>query len=148
MEPLCVKSEGISKGYVHFQQSLLDLNFFSQMVEPNSVPPRENLNDPGHLLRATYRESPQLYPELKRYATMFHGIRKVDISFGFVDFYRFFKVTAGGFDSQPRQRLRTMTCDVFIKMPFLKEVSWSYQVGSACADRWCLRLLFVSRTTR
>lgn len=48
-------------------------------------------------------------------------VRKVDISFDFISFYRFFKVTVGGFgeDCQPPCPL---TYEVFEKMPYLNEV--------------------------
>lgn len=95
----------------------------SQITESFSVPPQNDPENIGHLLQQAYRDSPKLYPELHRYATFFHGIRQVDISFAFMDFYRFFQVTAGGFDRQKKRERQKMTFEVFDRMPFLNKVS-------------------------
>ncbi|KAF1974349.1 hypothetical protein BU23DRAFT_553411 [Bimuria novae-zelandiae CBS 107.79] len=115
---LCITSNR----YSNFQSRLQDLDLHAQIIEPNSVPPKQNPEDIGHLLRDAYRDTPKLYPELQRYATFLHGIRKIDICFGFIDFYRFFKVTVGGFDRQPKRRNQTITCDVLDKLLFLNEI--------------------------
>lgn len=115
---LCITSYSLP----NFSHRISQLERFSQIAEPNSVP--LNQDDPDHLLAVVYRDTPKLYPELKRYGDFSQGIRKVDITFDLISFYRFFKVTAGGFgkDCQPRCAL---TCDVFEKMPYLNEVGYT-----------------------
>ena len=75
------------------------------------------------MLRQAYRDSPKLYPELHQYATFFHGIRQVDLSFSFNEFYRFFEVTAGNFDRDTKQADKMVTFGILDKLPFLNEVS-------------------------
>ena len=77
------------------------------------------------MLRQAYRDSPKLYPELHRYATFFHGIRQIDLSFSLNEFYRFFEVTAGDFDSHMKPANQMVTFDVLNKLPFLNEVNLS-----------------------
>ncbi|KAL1611813.1 hypothetical protein SLS60_000033 [Paraconiothyrium brasiliense] len=101
-----------------FSDRFSNLASWSQISEPNSVP--TNPNDPAHLLIEVYRDAPKLYPELKRYGTFSQGIRKIDISFDLVDFYRFFKVKVGGFGEQGHSF--AFTYDVFEKMPQLNEI--------------------------
>ncbi|KAF2440338.1 hypothetical protein P171DRAFT_475825 [Karstenula rhodostoma CBS 690.94] len=91
----------------------------SLIAEPNSVP--LNTDDPGHLLAVIYRDAPKLYPELKRYGDFSQEIRKVDISFDFISFYRFFQVTVGGF-GKGCQPYYALTYYVFEKMPYLNEI--------------------------
>lgn len=109
-----------SNKFIDFSRRLSKLEGRSQIVEPNSVP--LNADDPGQLLLEAYRDAPKLYPELKRYAAFSQGIRKIDISFDFVNFYRFFKVTTGGFHEQG-DPCGTYTYEVFETMPHLNEVS-------------------------
>ncbi|KAJ4357525.1 uncharacterized protein N0V89_002101 [Didymosphaeria variabile] len=111
---LCMTSYSLAD----FSTRLSKLESYSQISEPNSVP--VNPKDPGHLLMEVYRDAPKLYPELKRYGDFSKGIRKIDISFDFVTFYRFFKVRAGGFDKEGRPCCYTY--DVFEKMPHLNEI--------------------------
>ena len=75
------------------------------------------------MLQEAYRSDPRSYPELRRYATFLHGVRKVDISFGFMDYYRFFEVTVGDFAIQKRRTMQKMTYSVFEQIPFLDQVS-------------------------
>ncbi|KAF9735119.1 hypothetical protein PMIN06_001464 [Paraphaeosphaeria minitans] len=95
------------------------LEHFSQIAEPNSTP----LHPDGsrRLLAVVYRDAPKIYPELKRYGDFSQGVRKVDISFDFISFYRFFQVTAGEFGKDCLQRC-TLSCNVFEKMPQLNEI--------------------------
>lgn len=94
------------------------------MVEPDSIPSATDPLDPGHMLQEIYRSDPKLYPELHRYATFLHGVRVVDMSFSFIDYYRFFEVTAGEFASQKKREWQKTTCSVFEKLPFLSQVSF------------------------
>ncbi|OAG10730.1 uncharacterized protein CC84DRAFT_492550 [Paraphaeosphaeria sporulosa] len=103
----------------NFSSRISKLEHFSQIAEPDSAP----LHPDGsrHLLAVVYRDAPKIYPELKRYGDFSQGVRKIDISFDFISFYRFFKVTAGEFgkDCQPRC---TLTYNVFERMPYLNEI--------------------------
>jgi len=95
---------------------VMNLNAHPQMVEENSLP-----TDPWtRSLAQQYNRAPKIYPELKQYATFMHGIRKIALGFKFVEFFHFFKVTAGKFDQfRPGD---IITCDVFDRLPHLNEI--------------------------
>jgi hypothetical protein len=115
---LCMTSYGLQD----FSDRFSNLEQFSQITEPNCVP----TNVPSHLPRAVYRDAPKLYPELRRYGTFAQQIRKIDLSFDLINFYRFFKVEKGGFGKEDHRRC-LVTYDVLEKMPHLNQVNKTYR---------------------
>jgi hypothetical protein len=102
--------------YASFHECMERLGSHYQIVEGGSVPvDKETLT-----LAQQYSLFPKIYPRLSRYANMRHGIQRICLKMAFLDYFNFFKVTAGGF--QHHQDYSLMTYEVFEQLPHLKEV--------------------------
>ncbi|KAF2867237.1 hypothetical protein BDV95DRAFT_503202 [Massariosphaeria phaeospora] len=83
------------------------------MVEPYSQLQDEETVD----LRRMYMKEPKLYPELRRFATFKHGIRKLCLNLDFDSFLHFLKITIA-YVHHDTGKPRT-TCDVLEELPNL-----------------------------
>jgi hypothetical protein len=92
------------------------LGKFYQMTGPNSVP----VNAEEQRLARQYLNWPKVYPELSRFATLRHGIRKLQLKFNYLETLHFFKVTVGNLHEYRGDKV--LTCDVFQKLPNLNNV--------------------------
>lgn len=92
------------------------LGDFYQMVEPNGVPTSVREIAQSKL----YSRFPRIYPELRQYATLRHGIQKISLGMDFNSSMHFFKVQAEDF--QQYQKSRVPTYEVFERMPILNEI--------------------------
>ncbi|KAF1841653.1 uncharacterized protein K460DRAFT_170891 [Cucurbitaria berberidis CBS 394.84] len=99
-----------------FKDSIRRLGKYYQVLEPNSVP----VDDKSLTLAKTYKRFPKLFPELKQYATLMHGIRRVCLQMGFLDYLHFFKITAGGFEQYWRSYY--VDYEAFEQLPHLSEL--------------------------
>ncbi|KAI4936479.1 hypothetical protein J4E85_001809 [Alternaria conjuncta] len=109
---LCIVAESLFS----FKRSIRRLDKHRQLTEVNSLPN----DDKNWELEQTYKSFPKLYPHLNRYATFYHGIRKIYLQLSFIDGLYFFKVTAGSFAQhlKPRQ----LNYEVFETIPHLNEL--------------------------
>ncbi|KAL6712357.1 hypothetical protein ACN47E_000234 [Coniothyrium glycines] len=85
---LCIDVSGYE-----FDDCMRRLGRCPQMIEADSLA----TSDVTRHLARLYNKFPKIYPDLARYATMRHGIRKVHLQLDFLDSMHFFKVTAGEF---------------------------------------------------
>lgn len=110
---LCISANS----YKDFVESFMRLGNHYQLIKPHSFPKT------GHdkQLARCYLDFPNTYPELSRFATLRHGIRKVCLSMDFMASMRFFDVQAYGFPRYPGQRAR-LTYDAFDRLPHLNEI--------------------------
>lgn len=115
-----------SYSYPEFQRRIYRLGMYYHTVEPGAMV-SEDLR--SQTLASRYKTFPKIFPELKRYATYVHGIRKICLQFDFFSFFRLFKVTAGGF-ARMRQP-HYMTCNVFDRMPHLDALIIILPTGTA-----------------
>lgn len=102
--------------YVEFQHRWKQLAKHYQVVEPNGVP----FDVRTRALAIRYDNFPKQFPALKQFATFRHGIRKICLSFDFISFLHFFKVTVGGFDQYNPGHF--LTCDIFERLPHLNAI--------------------------
>ncbi|EUC46147.1 hypothetical protein COCMIDRAFT_93661 [Bipolaris oryzae ATCC 44560] len=104
------------KGHHAFKDCMRRLGKCFQMLEPGSLPSTDEMRR----LADTYKTYPRIYPELSRYATFRHAIRKINFQLSFLDSMHFFKVTAGSF----AQWFRNFKLDygIFCQMPCLNEI--------------------------
>jgi hypothetical protein len=99
------------------QQELKDpyyrLGKFFQLIEPGSIPrtPKEEMLARNYLLH------PKQHPQLGRFATLRHGIRKLYLQFDFLESLHFFKISVGGLARYRSNKFKT--CDIFDKLPNL-----------------------------
>ncbi|KAH6878100.1 hypothetical protein BKA58DRAFT_426969 [Alternaria rosae] len=109
---LCIVAENLFS----FKCSIRRLGKHRQLAEVNSLP----TDDKARELEKTYKSFPRIYPHLDRYATFYHGIRKIYLQFSFIDGLYFFKVTAGSFAQhlKPHQ----LSYEVFQTLPHLNEL--------------------------
>lgn len=110
---LCISANS----YRDFVESFMRLGNHYQLMKPHSFPKT------GHdkQLARCYLDFPNTYPELSRFATLRHGIRKVCLSMDFMTSMRFFDVQAYDFPRYPGQRAR-LTYDAFDRLPHLNEI--------------------------
>jgi hypothetical protein len=101
----------------NFKDTLNRLGRYYQMVKADGVPTRDVPET--FTLARRYLDFPKQYPELDRFATMRHGIRKLCIQFEFIDVLHFWKVTEGGFKRHTNPRRHYITCDAFEQLPCL-----------------------------
>ncbi|KAI8938062.1 hypothetical protein NX059_005734 [Plenodomus lindquistii] len=90
-ESLCVDVTG---GFA-LKECIRRLGKCLQMSHPNGVP----MDERTEALAKLYKLYPRIYPHLDQYATFAHGIRKVYVRMDYHSYFRFFKVTVGGFRS-------------------------------------------------
>ncbi|KAJ4364332.1 hypothetical protein N0V95_000741 [Ascochyta clinopodiicola] len=109
---LCVASSS----YKSFFESINRLGDYYQMIQPESVPTTSK----EEVLSKCYRRFPRIYPNLKQYATLRHGIQKISLGMDFLSFMQFFRVKAGGF--QRYQKARGLTYHIFERLPNLNEI--------------------------
>ncbi|KAJ4992704.1 hypothetical protein SVAN01_01750 [Stagonosporopsis vannaccii] len=109
---LYIKASTIGAFAAHLDR----LGDYYQMVEVNSVPTTAQ----EEVLSKCYGCFPRIYPELHRYATLRHGVRKISLSMNFHSFIHFFKVQIGGF--QQLQKSQGPAYDIFERMPNLNEI--------------------------
>ncbi|KAJ4374213.1 hypothetical protein N0V83_002954 [Neocucurbitaria cava] len=88
-----------------------------QLLEPNSLP----LDDNARALAATHQKYPKIFPELRQYATLWHGVRRVSLQMDFLEYFHFFKVRVGGFEKF--WRLNYVDYEVFEQLPHLNEIN-------------------------
>jgi hypothetical protein len=101
--------------YLDFIKCVRRLGKHYQMTESDSVP----TNDKTLALVKTYKQFPKIYPHLKQYATFRHGIRKVSMQMDFLNYFHFFRITAGGFKQYWKPYL---DYEVFEMLPHLSEL--------------------------
>jgi hypothetical protein len=101
--------------YLDFIKCVRRLGKHYQMTESDSVP----TNDKTLTLVKTYKQFPKIYPHLKQYATFRHGIRKVSMQMDFLNYFHFFRITAGGFKQYWKPYL---DYEVFEMLPHLSEL--------------------------
>ena len=101
-----------------FASRLRRLDTYSQMTQPWGVVKRGDRAGSG--LAQQYNQFPKIYPQLDRFATFKHGIRKIYLEFDFMSYMWFFKVTAGGIHLERPKGC--MTCDVFDLLPHLNQI--------------------------
>jgi hypothetical protein len=107
-----------SDKYYGFGRRLRRLDEHHQLTQSDSVfKPGDRIVS---LLARQYRTFPKIFPRLDRYATFKHGIRKICLQFGFLDYLYFFKVTTGGIDRYRPERC--VTSNVFDQMPNLNQI--------------------------
>lgn len=111
---LCIASPSIGR----LSNSLRRLGKCYQMREPNGVPVDQMTQDQAHL----YKWSPQIYPELNRYATFAHGIRSIHLNLDFYGGLHFFGVSIGGWHLY-RPKHYPIDYNIFRQLPNLKELS-------------------------
>jgi hypothetical protein len=110
---LCISADH----HYSFSRRLRNLDHHQQLLLPNSVArPRSRASYLAH----QYKKFPKMYPNLERFATFKHGIRKICLQFDFLSYIYFFKVTTSGIDYWKPQNL--VTCDVFDQLPNLNEI--------------------------
>ena len=109
---LCIVAESL----LSLERSIRRLDKHRQLTGVNSVPS----DDKDKELERLYKAFPKIYPHLDRYATFYHGIRKIYLQLSFIDGLHFFKVTAGSFAQHwnPHQP----NYEVFETMPYLNEL--------------------------
>jgi hypothetical protein len=117
----CVSSESLSQ----LRGCFYHLDNFHQITASEGIDcliPKEdkNANPPPITQASLYRDYATIYPELNRFSTFKHGIRKIFIDFNFSDYMSFFKVTAGGLLCPSRKS--TFNCDEFHQLPYLNQV--------------------------
>ncbi|KAF2254677.1 hypothetical protein BU26DRAFT_475060 [Trematosphaeria pertusa] len=105
-----------SFAYTEFQARMKRLAKHYQLTEPNGMP----VDQRTYVLANRYKKFPKFYPELSRYATFRHGIRKLCLSFDIVSSMHFFKVSAGSFDRYWHRNY--INCEVFDQLPHLNAV--------------------------
>lgn len=114
---LCI----VSRSYFEFADSIRRLGKYFQLVGPNSVP----VDDKTLALAEKYKHFPRIFPQLKQYATLCHGIRRIHLQMSFLNYFHFFKVTTARFEQYWRpyyldyavlERLPHLT-DLIIKLP-------------------------------
>lgn len=90
------------------------------MFEAGDFPTNNDDNDTAAQLARLYNDFPLIYPQLNRYATLRHGIRKLHLEFSFLDSMHFFRVEVGSF----AQWYRDFRIDhrVFLQLPALNQV--------------------------
>ncbi|CAO2657289.1 Nn.00g034150.m01.CDS01 [Neocucurbitaria sp. VM-36] len=112
-------SEGltvVASSNFEFKDRIRCLRYHYQLVEPNGIPVDEKTS----ALADTYKRFPKIFPELKQYATLWHGIRRVSLQMGFLDYFNFFKVTVGGFERFWRPN--HVDYELFEQLPHLNEL--------------------------
>ena len=109
---LCITASS----YESLSESIDRLGDYYQMIEPNSVP--TTLSEEA--TSKCYRRFPQIYPDLKQYATFRHGIQQISLRMDFLSFMHFFEVKAGGF--QRYRKARGLTYRIFERLPNLNEI--------------------------
>jgi hypothetical protein len=102
--------------YHTFENGIRRLGKFYQMTEAYAVP----MDAKSQALARTYKQHPKIYPQLKQYATLSQGIRRIWIQMDFLQYLKFFKVTARGF--QQYWRTRGLDYEVFEQLPYLNEL--------------------------
>lgn len=111
---LCISSSS----YRSFCERIDRLGDYYQMIEPNSVP----MTSREEASSKCYRRFPHIYPSLKQYATLRHGIQNISLGMDFLSFMHFFKVETGGFQRFSQPRGFNLDYRVFERLPSLKEV--------------------------
>jgi len=109
---LCIVADSVFSLKYSFRR----LDKHRQLTEVDSLP----TDDKTWGLEQTYKSFPKLYPHLDRYATFYHGIRKIYLQLSFIDGLYFFKVTAGSFAQHPKPRQPNY--EVFETIPHLNEL--------------------------
>ncbi|KAH7402716.1 hypothetical protein BKA66DRAFT_564617 [Pyrenochaeta sp. MPI-SDFR-AT-0127] len=109
---LCI----VARSYFEFADTIRRLGSYYQLSGPNSVPS----DDRTLALAKTYKRFPKIFPQLKQYATIRHGIRRVHLQMGFLNYFHFFKITIGGFDQY--WRAYYVDYQVFEQLPNLTEL--------------------------
>lgn len=110
---MCLLSITISD----FSEKIRRLGKFFQMVETNGVPVDDKSYDSAY----TYMRFPKLYPELKQYATLRHGIRRICLELDFATSFEFFRITKHGY--QEGWHSRYMGIEVLERLPELRELT-------------------------
>lgn len=110
---LCISA----KSYDDFLESFMRLGKHYQLVKPHSFPKT------GHdkRLARCYRDFPRAHPELSKFATLRHGIRKICLTMDFLSSMRFFDVQAYGFPQYPGRQVK-LTYTAFDCLPHLNEI--------------------------
>ncbi|KAF2192241.1 hypothetical protein K469DRAFT_465963, partial [Zopfia rhizophila CBS 207.26] len=99
-----------------FRKDLIRLSNAPQLIDDDSLPRTAR----EQYLARKYLNHPKLYPELDRFATMMHGIRRLSLDFNFLSYLHFFKFSLGGFDHfRPRH---FVTCDVLDRLLHLNGI--------------------------
>jgi hypothetical protein len=101
--------------YLGFNSCVRRLGEHYQMTDANGVP----TNDKTLALAKTYKQFPNIYPQLEQYAIFRHGIRKICMQMDFLNYFHFFKVTAGNFEQYWKPYL---DYEGFDMLPHLKEL--------------------------
>ncbi|KAF2691633.1 hypothetical protein K458DRAFT_381479 [Lentithecium fluviatile CBS 122367] len=109
----CISSDN----YLRFGRRLHRLDKSHQTLDSDSV---VSAGRRSSVLASQYRKFPKVYPELQRFATFKHGIRKVHLHFDFLSYLYFFKVTVDDIDR--RRPEGYATSDVFEQLPHLNEI--------------------------
>ena len=110
---LCISASS----YKDFVESFMRLGNHYQLTKPHSFPKTRH----DRQLARCYLDFPNTYPELSRFATLRHGIRKICLSMDFMASMRFFDVQAYDFPRYPGQRAK-LTYDAFDRLPHLNEI--------------------------
>jgi hypothetical protein len=97
-------------------RALQRLSRYYQLIEPDSIPTDTKSRE----LADRYNQHPMIYPQLKQYATFRHGLRRVHLTLGFIDYFHFFKVTIGGFGRYLHSD--SISYEVFEQLPNLSEI--------------------------
>ncbi|KAJ4340167.1 hypothetical protein N0V87_002788 [Didymella glomerata] len=118
-EGLCVSVAS----YRELRDCMGRLKDYYQMTTPNGVP----VSPIEHALSKCYERFPKIYPHLNRFATLRHGIQKIDISMDWLSFMHFFKVHVGGFERYQTSfrrfhQTKALTYDIFERLPCLNEI--------------------------
>jgi hypothetical protein len=109
---LCLSTTSVCK----LEEYLNRLGRYYQMVEEQSVP----LDSKELACSRNYNRFPTIYPHLRQYATLRHGIRKIHLSMGFAEYMNFFGATAG--ELKKYLNPRHLTYEVFERLSCLDEV--------------------------
>jgi hypothetical protein len=107
-----------SNDYACFNRRLRRLDKYHQMTQRDSVV--KSGDRTASLLARQYKDFPQIYSHLERYATFKHGIRKICLQFDFLGCLYFFKVTVSGINLHRPESY--VTCDVFDQLPYLNQI--------------------------
>ncbi|OAL56750.1 hypothetical protein IQ07DRAFT_607065 [Pyrenochaeta sp. DS3sAY3a] len=100
-----------------FSEKIRRLGKFFQMVEANGVP----VDDKSYASAYNYMRFPKLYPELKQYATLRHGIRRICLELDFSTSFEFFRITKHGYNEGWESR--HFGIEVLERLPDLRELT-------------------------
>jgi hypothetical protein len=96
--------------------TLEHLGTYYQMTEPNALP----VDHETWVLAESYNHYPRIFPHLKQYATFRHGLRRICLNMGFVNYMHFFKVTIGSFGRYLHPQ--TISHEIFEQLPHLSDI--------------------------